>query len=386
MTLAERKKIARIISSSLLQLTSEKEETELQRWVQEKEENRRMLERLKEGSYSGKALSEFGHYRTSRDWKQVKSRITKRKRQRLWRRQLAYAALVAFLLGLGSIFYYLNTPTHSRPSTWEEPFAPGGTKALLTLSDGSHIELPETTGLSQEKHLEENLIHDGKQLVYTPPADDRPEKNHILQTPRGGEYHLTLSDGTQVWVNAASSLSYPDHFSGEERRVKLDGEAYFEVSHDTAKPFIVEVSDLTVRVLGTSFNVSAYREEEHRATLVTGRVSVSSGEETREIKPGEQALLTPQGFSVFPVDITNYVSWKERRFVYKNKPLKEIFRDLERWYDVSIIFLDDEIEQLKLTANLPKYENMDKILEVIEYIACVKCDITDRTVTVKSDK
>ncbi|MEI3421280.1 MAG: FecR domain-containing protein [Butyricimonas faecihominis] len=202
--------------------------------------------------------------------------------------------------------------------------------------------------------------------------------------PRGGEYALVLADGTRVWLNAETELSYPSYFSGKDRRVKLKGEAYFEVTADTSMPFIVETKHLQINVLGTSFNISAYPDESHHATLAKGKIKAIYEEKQVILSPGEQALLTDSGMIVHAVDIATYTSWKERRFVFKNKPLQEVARDLERWYNVRLTIRQDA-QPIRLTANLPKYENIEKILHIIENIARVKCETNDQEIIIKPE-
>lgn len=143
---------------------------------------------------------------------------------------------------------------------------------------------------------------------------------------------------------------------------------------------------MEVKVLGTSFNVSAYPGTQRRTTLVEGKVAIAWKQQQVEITPGQQATETSEGITVTPVKVANYVGWKERRFIYEDKLLGEVLGDLERWYDVEIFVTNDEIRDLHLTANLPKYENMNKVLEIIEYAVCVKFEVKDRTVVVSLDR
>ena len=184
---------------------------------------------------------------------------------------------------------------------------------------------------------------------------------------------------------AASELMYPDHFSADQRKVVLKGEAYFEVTKDVKRPFSVVLGDMEVKVLGTSFNVSAYPGVKRQTTLIEGQVAVNWHRQQVVIRPGQQAVETDEGLRVASVNVMNYVGWKEHRFVYENKLLGEVLEDLERWYDVEVFVMHDEIRNLHLTANLPKYENMDKVLEIIEYAACVKFEVKGRTVVVRRD-
>jgi transmembrane sensor len=145
------------------------------------------------------------------------------------------------------------------------------------------------------------------------------------------------------------------------------------------------LGDMEVKVLGTSFNVSAYPGVKRQTTLIEGQVAVNWHRQQVVIRPGQQAVETDEGLRVASVNVMNYVGWKEHRFVYENKLLGEVLEDLERWYDVEVFVMHDEIRNLHLTANLPKYENMDKVLEIIEYAACVKFEVKGRTVVVRRD-
>ncbi len=216
------------------------------------------------------------------------------------------------------------------------------------MEDGNTLELNTTDSSQRLEH--EDFKSDGKQLVYKHTESSGSPRFHLLQVPRGGEYALVLADGTRVWLNAETELSYPSYFSGKDRRVKLKGEAYFEVTADTSMPFIVETKHLQINVLGTSFNISAYPDESHHATLAKGKIKAIYEEKQVILSPGEQALLTDSGMIVHAVDIATYTSWKERRFVFKNKPLQEVARDLERWYNVRLTIRQDA-QPIRLTEN-----------------------------------
>ena len=181
-------------------------------------------------------------------------------------------------------------------------------------------------------------------------------------------------------------MNYPQKFRAENRQVELTGQGYFEVTKNPEKPFIVKVNPAySVEVLGTTFNVSAYPGVKRQTTLIEGQVAVNWHRQQVVIRPGQQAAETDEGLRVASVNVMNYVGWKEHRFVYENKLLGEVLEDLERWYDVEVFVMHDEIRNLHLTANLPRYENMDKVLEIIEYAAGVKFEGKGRTVVVRRD-
>lgn len=357
----------------------------LQEWLEESEENLKFYNYLKSRIYREDRLKEYMHYNSRQDWKQVKVKISFRKRRRILR-VLPYAAMITLILGLGLIALY-NKLHRSQPLlTEKQEIAPGSSRAQLILANGEKIEL-EAAGDTLCREVDgQTFVNDGKQLAYEVGKRGRMAQLHTLKIPRGGEYKVILADGTKVWLNAESELSYPDAFTQDIRKVMLSGEAYFEVVKDTARPFYVQAGDMEVKVLGTSFNLSAYPGDRRQTTLVEGRVAVELKQQHVVIAPGQQVTETPEGLKISRVNVGNYVAWKERRFVYENKLLGEVLEDLRRWYDVEVFIANDKIRDLHLTANLPKYENMEKVLEIIEYAACVKFEVKGRTVVVRLDQ
>ena len=356
--------------------------TELEEWLEESADNRSFYESLGARSYQGTDWQEYMKYDSRKDWKRVTVAMKRRKRVP-FRYLLPYAALVLIAIGLAWMIKYKNTGKSEQPVSMVETIRPGSSKAQLVLPDGRRVDLEVDRGCQQLKG--ENFVNDGKQLVYHEQENGKRIQWHTLSVPRGGEYKLVLADGTRVWLNAASELMYPDHFSADQRKVVLKGEAYFEVTKDVKRPFSVVLGDMEVKVLGTSFNVSAYPGVKRQTTLIEGQVAVNWHRQQVVIRPGQQAVETDEGLRVASVNVMNYVGWKEHRFVYENKLLGEVLEDLERWYDVEVFVMHDEIRNLHLTANLPKYENMDKVLEIIEYAACVKFEVKGRTVVVRRD-
>ena len=205
-----------------------------------------------------------------------------------------------------------------------------------------------------------------------------------IHVQKGGHANtLVLSDGTKVILNAATTFKYPTSFGEKNRMVYLEGEAYFEVAKCVDRPFIVNANGMRIRVLGTSFNVRAYEGEERQTTLVEGCVEVAYGEQRVKINPGQQVALNNGHLEVRQVDIHIYSGWKSGRFVFEDHPLAEVLRELERWYDVQIVVEDERVEQLKFTSDFPRYEDIDKVLDIIELATCVKFEVRGRTITVR---
>ncbi|MGQ7854128.1 FecR family protein [Pedobacter sp. WC2501] len=253
---------------------------------------------------------------------------------------------------------------------------PGTNRASLISSKGTVYQLK---GEKQEIITEKGIVRykDGT-LV----ENEELNQNLTLTTPKGGQYCVTLSDGTKVWLNAASSLSYPATFSGKERRVELVGEAYFEVHHDASQPFIVSTRGQQIRVLGTSFNVNAYQDDNKTVTtLVNGRVQLSrdGNDEAPQLHPGEQSVLAGAGFEIAKVDASLFVAWKDGQFRFKATPLIEVMRQVERWYNLDIDYTGIPTD-IQIHASISKDKKLSTVLHALEKITDLKFDIKGRSV------
>ncbi len=199
-----------------------------------------------------------------------------------------------------------------------------------------------TTADGRAKQVKEEMTLD------KPVEKVTPAQLMALSVPRGQDYHLTLADGTQVWLNAESRLEFPDRFNGKTREVRLSGEAYFEVKKDAKRPFIVHSDYLTTRVLGTSFNVRVYSSRDAAVTLVNGRVQVKAGDKAQMLSPGQQTSLAKTGLEVKTVDTYPITQWKEGFFYFDNQTLFFIMQELSRWYGVNVSFDDTSKMQVRL--------------------------------------
>lgn len=362
-------------------MATEEQLQQLENWLSESDANRKFYDRLMDEHYRMEKLQEFVCFDSHQDWQKVQTCLV-RSRKNIFYRFLPYAAILVFAFSVWGIFHFKQSVDNTHQLA-QNAIKPGSAKACLILPDGSSIDLDSKPDTLRVKNA--NFINNGRTLAYLDSVVAIPEK-HILRVPRGGEYNLVLADGTKVWLNAETELHYPDHFTGGSREVQLTGEAYFEVTKDVIRPFYVKTAGMVVKVLGTSFNVRAYPEEIQQATLVNGKVEVACAGRYMQINPGEQLTMANGQPEVREVNVNNYVGWKEQRFVFDDKMLIEVLSDLERWYDVSVFIADNAVRELRFTANLPKYENMDKVLQIIELAACVKCEVKGRTVVVRTDR
>lgn len=268
----------------------------------------------------------------------------------LFKRYRWVAAAAILLLIVSSVFVLINRneknstiAKKAQPQLQQDDRLPGGDRAILTLADGSSIVLDSAgNGMLAQQGTTKIIKKEDGQLLYNSSdnATDAVAYN-LLQTPRGGQYKITLPDGSKVWLNAASSLKYPVVFSGKERRVEITGEAYFEIAKDATRPFKVQLNQMQVEVLGTHFNINSYTDEETvRTTLLEGRVKVTAASENKFLQPGQQAQLKPSGNMkiVDDVNLEETVAWKDGNFQFENNDIKSVMRQLARWYDVEVSY------------------------------------------------
>ncbi|PSL25956.1 FecR family protein [Chitinophaga ginsengisoli] len=253
------------------------------------------------------------------------------------------AAAVVLAAGIGGYVYWSHkapTPQLAQTApTTPAVILPGSNKATLILEDGTTVAL-DSTGHQTIRQGNTIVQRNNGQLSYSgQPATVKPSYN-ILATPKGGQYQVVLPDGTKVWLNAASRLKYPVAFTGSERLVELEGEAYFETVKDAHQPFKVKAGEFEVQVLGTSFDIMAYKDEKNtHTTLISGAVKVASGKESRLLRPGQQAVVNANAdIGVNAVNTDEVIAWKNGYFSFKDADISAVMRQLERWYDVTVSY------------------------------------------------
>jgi hypothetical protein len=272
-------------------------------------------------------------------------------------------------------------------SAGKGPVVPGFNKATLTLSDGSNIDLNDSKNgtLSKQGGVSVGKLGDGK-LVYDINGA-KTKKAAVLYntitTPRGGQYQVVLSDGTKVWLNAASSLKFPAIFTGNERNVELSGEAYFEVAKNKDKPFKVAVNNMNIEVLGTHFNVNAYNDENAiKTTLLEGSVKLKTGNQQAYLKPGQQATLGQQQmFNIRPVNTEDAVAWKNGYFVFNNENIQSIMKKISRWYDVEVVY-EGKVDERDFGGTASRFGSVTEVLKLLELTGTVHFKMEGRRITV----
>ncbi|HWW39421.1 FecR family protein [Pedobacter sp.] len=305
---------------------------------------------------------------------QKELKFTERKTYRIWPRVLVAASLL--LCTTVALYFYFHTsplPVLALSKS-AKPIQPGGNKAYLTLANGRRLALTDASNgaLAKESGVQISKTADG-QLIYTI-ADDQQKESpggyNTVETPRGGQYQIRLPDGTQVWLNSASTLKYPVCFTAKAtREVKLQGEAYFEVAKNKNVPFIVEVQDKQkVKVLGTHFNIKAYIDEPAlETTLLEGSVEVSNTFQKNTLKPGQQASLQDNKHFIISdnIDLKSVVAWKNGQILFADQDIKSIMRQISRWYDVDVEYRGN-IPERSFNGGFSKSSNLEEILKILE--------------------
>ncbi|TKC59151.1 DUF4974 domain-containing protein [Pedobacter hiemivivus] len=364
--------ISRLISLQIKGGLTVEQETELNNWLAEKEAHRLFLEEFYDQE---KFKSEIGHY-LAKDktnlWNKVIGNLDnpevvplKNKTLLLWSR---FAVAASILLVIGIAIYFLNN--HGRPvadhsSAYTNDLKPGSNKATLTLADGQTVTLNNrNTGVIIA--AEKLTYNDGTAVIanHNGKTALRNERELKINTPRGGHYEAVLPDGTHVWLNAASTLTFPSKFSGRNRKVVLRGEAYFEVAKDKQHPFIVKADQQDVEVLGTHFNVNSYRDEPTvNTTLFEGSVRINGN---TLLKPGQQANLYPTGQLVVSKGSNDVIAWKDGKFKFDETPLEVVLRQFSRWYDVDIEY-PNGIPKERFTGYIDKNLHASDALDILKY-------------------
>lgn len=304
--------------------------------------------------------------------------------------------IAASLLLIGSLSYlilrqsFLSEPDHHKQSV----VIPGEDKALLTLADGSTISLDEVAvgTLALEGGVRVEKTKSG-QLIYSVSKSESSNRNasNTITTPKGGQYRLTLPDGSKAWLNASSTLHYPLHFEHHERRVKMTGEVYFEIAkmekHQHGRveriPFYVETAHQEIQVLGTHFNVNSYPDEPGIVTtLLEGSVRVTSSlnGESILLRPGQQSFLDKH-LVVSTADVEQQVAWTAGDFVFKSEPLASILRKVSRWYDVDIV-CPPHLGKLKFDGIVSRSQPLTAIMDMVEITGKAKLKLIERRIIV----
>lgn len=339
--------------------------------------------KLAEPEYYYKQVAGLDRCDAAEVWERVSGRFNSRRSLRfIIGKYIALAAVVAGVVILIVTGVKIDDPYDEGKDSRLIARKQTHMKAILNMGDGNLINLQDT---SASLRAGATLLRKGL-LAYVDRPSEEPVTEHTLSVPRGGEYTLMLPDGTTVILNADSKLTYPNRFTGTERHVELTGEAYFNVAKDSLKPFIVRANNISIRVLGTSFNVKAYEGESIQTTLIEGSVLITTDSEHIMINPGDQLVIKNDTLSIRRIDVkTVYQGTRENRFIFDDEPLADVLKKLERWYDMEFLVSEESLYRIRFTGNLPKYQNLSKVLHMLELTTCVRFDMIGNVMMVERD-
>ena len=388
----EKKKIENLLIKFLLKEADIDELKHLEIWISDPKNEALFHDYIKTNTMINKTM---GNY----DKKRAKANIVRRlnREKSIFRSKsrivsiVRYSTAAIFAAILTATFIYkdilFSTQLKSNPVQVNSTIKPGTDKATLIREDGSVVALEKGTSFKTQ-----GISSNGEQIVYeTPKHSSSKIIYNILNIPRGGQFFLKLSDGTEVWLNSESQLRYPVAFrDGQTRKVELVyGEAFFNVSPSTAHQgakFEVINNSQVIEVLGTQFNIKAYKDDSAvYTTLVEGKVKVNTNMVERTLVPNEQSRVNVVNneLSVRLVDVENEISWIKGIFHFKGKPLKDIMRVLSRWYDVDFVFENKDLELIKFKGTLDKDQPIEEILSIMKSSSINHYEIRDKKIIIK---
>lgn len=315
--------------------------------------------------------------------------------RRLWstgRFWLSVAASLLVLVCAGRYFMHTNIHQQVKVAHVAKPAAPilpGTNKAILVLANGGRVDLNQVANgrIPQAGKTFINKVKNGKLIYGKADSNSNEVAYNTIITPKGGQYQVVLSDGTTVWLNAASSLKYPSTFTGAERHVELNGEAYFEVAKNKHFPFTVSAGKVNVRVLGTHFNISAYDDDPfNKTTLLEGSVLLSKDNQQMALIPGQQGIATDnnQQLELKTVNVEDAVAWKNGYFSFKKDNIQSVMRKIARWYDIDVVYQGTQSSRT-LGGTVSRTKNIDEILSYLALTGVAHFKVKERRIIVEGN-
>ncbi len=336
---------------------------------------------------------EFGLERKERIWNQIDT-LTRPSKVRWFRYDWTIAAAAVVIIVFSVLFWNHNN-NNNKPALQnisridKDVITPGKNQAVLTLADGRRVLLDSATIGNIANQGGVNVLKENGSLAYlTEGITDVSSVINKISTPRGGQYKVVLADGSKVWLNAESELTFPSAFIGNDRRVELKGEGYFEVAHNVQKPFYVKVNGMEVKVLGTEFNINSYPDESGiKTTLVNGSVRIHAGDQTTVITPGQQAILKKgsEDILVKDVDVESQVSWKNGKFIFQDIDIYSVMRQLTRWYNIDVVY-GQGLPNEQFVGVISRNVSISEVLSMLESTEAVSFRIQGRRVYVEPFK
>ena len=372
--------IADLIALELTGKISGEEQQELDCWKKESPEHMELYKKYHSEIFVAHKF-EFVKEHDLREAYQVfverTYRAVRRRRRIMFYR---YVGVILLLFTLGSIVF-LTREKEEVPVFLAQKIMPGTCKAVLTQPDGLKVDISNTSYLDYITNKSLPVVSMEKEEL-----DTLPLRYYTITIPRGGEYSLTLSDGSILTMNSESEIRIPENFDKRQRDVYMSGEIYFEIARDTAVPFIVHTDRGNIKVLGTSFNVRDYQDETFlETTLVSGKIAFNQSEKEVYLKPNEQLRLNKENgeTTVEMVDVRLYCSWKEGRFVLEKERLENIMNTISRWYNINVSYEDQAVKDILFTGNIKRYGDLEQVIEMLKLINKIDIEVKGNDVFIK---
>lgn len=386
------KNISKLIIRDFFGVITDEELDQLNNWKREKREHSELYHQLFSHLKFKRYEQELDVFDPGKGWEEFVKLVKSEKRRVIRLNFLKYAAIFLIpLLIAGIIYKEFLVPEELGQYQFVSNIEPGTQKAELVLHNGDKIDLENQAEFAIS---EQGMIIQKNESVLNYKQEQTPDVTEVayntINIPRGGEYVLILSDGTRVFLNSMTSFKYPVNFKGNKREVELVGEAYFEVTRNKHMPFVVKTPNSDVEVLGTSFNLKAYNDEQKvTTTLVEGEVKVKSQNQKAIIlSPGEQSVFNTESNKVVKAKVNTmlYTSWKDGKLLFENQRLEDIMATLERWYDAKVFYMNPEVKDYRFGGNINKYDKIDPILEIISLTDKVNISVKDKTIVFYAKK
>ena len=374
------------IKAYLDETMTPEEEVEFQRWLDTSVANRVLLDRIRDERILLNKIRFAERNDKGKGWDNIQKKI--RKSPGIFIRFMRYVAVLVTIMLIGVAVYQVvdcRKEDDNGLLARKQPMSmKGGYRAYLELVTGERLVLDSTSNVTTR--IEGAVIkaeNKGTVIVDEQKTDSVTEsvEYNRLVIPRGGEYKIVLADGSQVWINSQSVLEFPACFVGKERRVRLQGEAYVEVSKNVEKPFIVDMGNKEIRVLGTSFNVNDY-DGKFVTTLVSGKVQVFVNDKDYVLTSSMQVRVEGDDVFVEEVDVREFTAWKDGLFVFKKQKLREVMDILSRWYDVDVFYQNLELQNLHFTGTIQRHSEISGMLKFLEKTDIVKFTLNGKTLIV----
>ena len=373
--------IADLIVAELTGKIDDAGRRELEKWKYETPEHLRLYDLYQSTDIVARKFEFIKEYSAIEAYQEFAGRVKQAKRQKRTLVLYRYVAAVVLLFVLGGSFYFFHD-TKDESIVFVQKIQPGSCKAILTEPDGTKIDISDTTFLAfvqksvmSRKNGEEKVV---AETLY-----------HTITIPRGGEYDLLLSDGSRLRMNSESEIRVPVTFEKGQREVFMKGEIYFDIVRDSLAPFVVHTHQGDIRVLGTSFNVRDYQDEDFlETTLVNGKVAFEREGNYSYLKPGEQLRLNKEDgkTTVETVDVLLYCSWKDGRFVFEKQRLEVIMNTIARWYNINVFYESSSVKDILFTGNIKRYGDLEQVVSMLKLINKIDIKIKDRNVFVRSNE